>query len=102
MHITAHRKCTQERRGRHHDRHLEFRTDSGHRLHVSRVSHSHNRAAFRKVQERRHRKTKAMEQREFREHHIATAHIQDASELLDVAHHVALREFHALRRSFGT
>ena len=41
-----------------------------------------------------------MEQREFREHHVATAHVQNASKLLDVAHQVALRKFHTLRRTF--
>ena len=100
MHIAAHRKGAEERRCSHQERDLEFSTNARHRLHVGRVSHSHNRAAFREVQERRHRKTKAMEQREFREHHVATAHVQNTSELLDVAHQVALRKFHTLRRTF--
>ena len=44
---------------------MEFRTNSCHRLYIRRVGNSHNRATFRKVQERRHRKTEAMEQRKF-------------------------------------
>ena len=102
MHITAHRKRTQERRGRHERRHAEFRTDAGHGLHVGRVGHRHNRAAFREVQEGRHREAEAVEQREFREHHVGAGHVENTGELLDVAHEVSVTQHHALRGTFGT
>ena len=102
VHVTAHRKGAQEGRRCHHASHMEFGAHASHGLHIGRVSHSHNRATFGQVQERRDRQAKAMEQRKFRKHHIAAAHIQNTGELLDVTHQVAVRKEHTLRRTFGT
>ena len=102
VYVTANRKRTQECRGRNKRRHAEFRTNSRHRLHIGRVGHRHDGAPFRKVQKRRHRKAKAMEQREFREHHVGARHVENTGELLDVAHEVPVAQHHTLGRAFGT
>ena len=78
VHIAAHRKGTQEGRGRHQAGYVEFGANAGHGFNVGGVCHSYNRAAFGQVQEGRNRKAKAMEQREFRKHHVAAAHVNNA------------------------
>ena len=102
MHVAAHSKGAQEGGGCHHTGHAEAGTHAGHGLHVGGVRHRHNGASFRQVQKRSHRKAKAVEQRELRKHHVSAGHVHDTGQLLDVAHQVAVRKEHTLRRTFGT
>ena len=100
VHVAANRKRTQEGRGRDESRNAEFRTYAGHGLHVGRVGNRHDGATFGKVQERSHREAEAMEQREFRKHHVVARHVENTSELLDIAHQVPVAQHHALRGTF--
>ena len=102
VHIAAHRKGTQEGRRCDQAGYMEFRTNAGHGLYVGGVCHCHNRATFGQVQEGRNRKAKAMEQREFRKHHVAAAYVNNACKLLNVTHQVPMAEHNALRSSLGT
>src|SRR5574344_1997825 len=102
MDVAARAVDAEERPRAHHHRHLEFRAEAAYRLRVRRIRVRDHGDALHEAHHRRDGESERMEEREYSEHHVFARRVENAHALLDVADQVEMREFHALRRSFGT